>query len=100
MTGALFNPISFVWFPYHFDSCLNYVCVHFRRAGAADRRSPCGCQGRVAELRLLGEGGLSLVAAGAPPGAAGSCSRGVVSVDLAAVLLEIFLFSLRGRVSR
>lgn len=67
MTGALFNPISFVWFPYHFDSCLNYVCVHFRRAGAADRRSPCGCQGRMAELGLLGEGGLSLVAAGAPP---------------------------------
>lgn len=54
----------------------------------------------MAELGLLGEGGLSLVAAGAPPGAAGSCSRGVVSVDLAAVLLEIFLFSLRGRVSR
>ena len=44
MTGALLNLISFVWFPYHFDSCLNYVytlCEQGLLTEAACARAGC-----------------------------------------------------------
>lgn len=42
MTGPLSNLVSFVWFPYHFDSCLNYaytLCERGLLTGAACARA-------------------------------------------------------------
>lgn len=76
MTGALLNLISFVWFPYHFDSCLNYVytlCEQGLLTEAACARARCvwaevGFRGGFWILPDDGEAMESAVVAGAKDG--------------------------------